>query len=159
MGCIGVSFVPSTNKLDDRLIQYIARGVPAKEIAREIKRPLSFVYYKIERLKRMGIVERTGYTINYKALGYNINAVLIARVTRSLIPPSLKYRSPVEAVLAEQTPGMVVEYVGSAENRSIIVINALFKGIHEIDVFEKSLRRLFDVRSVDRYLIAERRPE
>ena len=83
----------------------------------------------------------------------------ISRGTRSLAPPSLKYRSPIDAILAEQTPGMVVEYVGSAENRSIIVINGLFRGIHEIDLFEKSLRRLFDVRSVDRYLIAENHPE
>jgi len=154
-----VSFVPSVNTLDDRLIEHIARGTPAKEIAREIKKPLSFVYYRIERLKRMGIVQRRGYTINYKTLGYNINAVLVARVTRSLVPPSLKYRSPVEAVLAERTPGMVVQYVGSADNRSIIVVNGLFRSIHEIDVFEKSLRRLFDVRSVERYLIAESYPE
>ena len=78
---------------------------------------------------------------------------------KRICPVSLKYRSPVDAVLAEQTPGMVVQYVGSAENRSIIVINGLFRGIHEIDLFEKSLRRLFDVRSVDRYLIAENHPE
>lgn len=150
--------MPKLTKLDHELIQFISRGVTAKEISQQIKKPLSFVYYRIDRLKKMGIVESQGYSVNYKSLGYNIDVMIVARIGRSLISPVLKYRSPIDAILAEQTPGMIVKYVGSADNRATIVINAAFKGIQEIDVFLKALGTLFDVESIQRYLISEKHP-
>jgi DNA-binding Lrp family transcriptional regulator len=154
----GVNPMPALTDLDHELIRFISRGISAKEIAKQISRPLSFVYYRIDRLKQMGVVDSRGYSINYKNLGFNIDAVIIAKIGGTLVSPAIKYRSPVEAILAEQTPGMVAQYAGSAENRSIIIVQAAFKGIQEIDTFVKSLHTLFDVESVQKYLIAEKHP-
>ncbi len=149
--------MPALTKLDDQLVQFISRGLSAKEISQTLKRPLSFVYYRIERLKHMGIVETKGYTINYRNLGYNINAVMVAKIGGPLYSKVLKYISPADAVLAEQIPGMVIQYAGSAENGTIIVIKAMFKGIKEIDDFVKKLQGLYQIQSLTKYLMAEER--
>lgn len=151
--------MPTLTKLDDQLIQYISRGIPAKEIAKQIKRPLSFVYYRIDRLKQMEVVESKSYSINYKSLGYNIDAIIVANIGGALYSRVLRYGSPVNAILAEQTPGMIIEFIGSAENRTIVVVHAAFKGIQEIDAFIKTIQTLYDVQSVEKYLIAEKHPQ
>jgi len=139
---------------DKRLAELLVTGREPKRIAREMSVPASKIYYRINRLKKLGVIASKGYTIDFENLGYNISAFIVAR-TRGPNPASIINRqSPVDAILDQKVPGMIIRFVGSSENGTVIFILAYFERIQVIDDFTIQLRELLEVESMEKYLIS-----
>lgn len=139
---------------DKRLAELLVTGREPKKIAREMSVPASKVYYRINRLKKLGVIASKGYTIDFENLGYNIAALIVAR-TRGPNPASIINRQgPVDAILDQKVPGMIIRFVGSSENGTVIFILAYFERIQVIDNFTIQLREILEVESLEKYLIS-----
>ena len=104
---------------DKRLAELLVTGREPKRIAREMSVPASKVYYRINRLKKLGVIASKGYTIDFENLGYNISSLIVVR-TRGPNPASIINRQgPVDAILEQKVPGMIIRFVGSSENGTL----------------------------------------
>jgi DNA-binding Lrp family transcriptional regulator len=139
---------------DKRLAELLVTGKAPKGIAKEMAVAPSKVYYRINRLKKLGVIASKGYTIDFENLGYNIAALIVAR-TRGPNPTSIINRQgPVDAIMEQKVPGMIVRFVGSSENGTVLFILAYFERIQVIDNFTMQLREILEVESLDKYLIS-----
>jgi len=139
---------------DKRLAELLVTGRELKRIAKEMSVPASKIYYRINRLKKLGVIASKGYTIDFENLGYNIAALIVAR-TKGPNPTSIINRqSPVDTILDQKVPGMIVRFVGSSENGTVIFILAYFERIQVIDDFTMHLREVLEIESLEKYLIS-----
>ncbi len=116
--------------------------------------PTSKVYYRINRLKKLGVIASKEYRIDFESLGYNIAALIVAR-TRGPNPDSIiNSQGPVNAILEQKVPGMILRFVLSSENGTVIFILAYFERIQAIDSFTIQLREILEVDSLEKYLIS-----
>jgi len=139
---------------DKRLAELLVTGEQPKRIAREMSIPASKVYYRINRLKKLGAIASKGYLVDFENLGYNIAALIVAR-TRGPNADSIANRQgPIDAVLEQKVPGMMVGLVGSSENGTVIFIVAYFERTQAVDDFTMKLREILEVDSLEKYLIS-----
>ncbi len=139
---------------DKRLAELLVTGKAPKGIAEEMDVKPSKVYYRINRLKKLGVIASKAYSIDFENLGYNIGSLIVVR-TRGPNPASIiNQHGPVEAIMDQKSPGMIVRFVGSSENGTVIFILAYFEKIQAIDNFTMQLREILEVESLEKYLIS-----
>jgi len=113
-----------------RLILYGKERI--RELARNINKSPSTVIFRIKKLEREGVIR--GYTalIDYRKLGYQINAITLLQVDGA-------YIEKLEEMLAKE-PNVRAVYDITGEYDIAIVTS--FKEIEELDTFIKRLIKI-----------------
>ncbi|WFO75734.1 Lrp/AsnC family transcriptional regulator [Desulfurococcaceae archaeon MEX13E-LK6-19] len=127
---------PNVIRIDsiDKEILKILRSnarIKLRELARLTHIPTSTIYDRIKRLEKMGLIKKYTTKIDYRLLGYQIKALILASVEGAHIIDVEKEIS--------KNPHVIALYDITGEYDVAII--ALFKTIEELDHFVKNLLR------------------
>ncbi|MCX8199339.1 MAG: Lrp/AsnC family transcriptional regulator [Sulfolobales archaeon] len=119
------------DEVDLRILRALALNarISIRELARELNRSPSTVHERIRKLEKMSII--TGFTslLNYKALGYTINALTLLQVDGASI-------EELESSLAKEP---CVRCVYDITGEYDVAVISSFKSVDELDKFVKRL--------------------
>lgn len=117
--------------IDRELLEILRNNSRTKlrEISRILNKPLSTVHDRVKRLEKRGVIKKYTVKIDYRLLGYQIKALILASVEGAHI-------LDVENEIA-RNPNVVALY--DITGQYDVAIIALFKTIEELDTFVKSL--------------------
>lgn len=117
--------------IDRELLRILRNNSRTKlrEISRILNKPLSTIHDRVKRLEKRGIIKKYTIKIDYRLLGYQIRALILASVEGAHI-------LDVENEIA-RNPNVVALY--DITGQYDVAIIALFKTIEELDAFVKSL--------------------
>lgn len=119
------------DEIDLEILRALALNarISIRELARELNRSPSTIHEKIRKLKRMGVI--TGFTslLNYKALGYTINALTLLQVDGASI-------EELENSLAKEP---CVRCVYDVTGEYDVAVISSFKSVDELNKFIKRL--------------------
>ena len=119
------------DKLDIEILKSVAfRGkTPVRELARSLDKSVSTVATRVRRLEREGYILSYTAIINYRKLGYQINALTLIQVDGAHI-------EEVEAALATE-PNVRAVYDITGEYDIAIITS--FKSVEDLDRFIKKM--------------------
>ena len=143
---------------DKRLAELLVKGSQLKRIARQMSIPTSKIYYRINRLKRMGVLSSRGYAVDFENMGYNITALIVARTRGPSAEMMLGGQDPIQAILETQMPGMMITLAASSENGTTIFVLAHFERVQAMDNFTTQLRETLEIDSIKKHLISSSFP-
>ena len=138
---------------DKRLAELLVKGSQPKRIARQMSIPTSKIYYRINRLKRMGVVSSRGYAVDFENMGYNITALIVAK-TRGPSPETPSGQDTIQAILETKMPGMMITLAASSENGTTIFVLAHFERVQGMDNFTITLRETLEIAEIEKHLIS-----
>lgn len=116
----------------DKEILEVLRGnarIKLRELARITRIPTSTIHDRIKRLEKIGVIKKYTVEIDYRLLGYQIKALILASVEGAHIVDVEKEVS--------KNPHVVALYDITGEYDVAII--AVFKTIEELDHFVKNL--------------------
>lgn len=142
------------SRQDKRLAEFLAAGKAPRGIAVETSVPLDSIYYRINRLRKFGVIGSRDYTVNFESLGYYITDLILVRTKGPFTPHTSKHQSVIDVILEQKVPGMMIRLIGSSENGTMVFILAHFEKVREIYNFTYQLKQILDVESMENYLVS-----
>lgn len=96
------------DELDMRILKEIVENPNSRvrEIARKIKVPKSTIYYRVQRLKRMGVIKGSTVLLDSEKLGFEYNVVILVKAKYGP-----RYHEEVGKMLADNKYIQAVYYV------------------------------------------------
>ncbi|MGC8992214.1 MAG: Lrp/AsnC family transcriptional regulator [Thermoplasmata archaeon] len=138
------------DETDMKIIELLKKNgrMPLEEMSKELNASKSTIHYRIKKLEEEGIIE--GYTVNlnYKKLGYSVNAVICARVNFS----EMKYHEIIEEIKKLDQIISIESLLGEND----LLIHIISKNEEHL---KEELKKLINIKGIERtstYIIIEK---
>ena len=129
------------------MVEKIIEGKPVKAISKELKIPLSTVYYKVKKLKEKGILKRV-FKIDWKKLGFEIEAYILITTEGATLKRQREILKSIEGMLGfRYLDGRTV--TGEAD----IIIHVVSKNMKELREILEKIKKIEKVKKTETLLV------